>query len=460
MAGNSAPTSDPSSSGRGAAVPSSYSGISAEALLSLGCMEGVYEPIVAPVLPSGSDAPRVLHSDAIHGSAYPSFDSMEGIPGVMEPVVERAAAAEEAARAKAAFRPGYAAAAMVAGLAYLVHYLPLAPFTVTGGAGAVRHPVSAAIIAIVLGLGLRNMVRLPDSIRAGCKRVVRKMIPIAIVCTGAGMNLKALAAIGVSAFVITVVCIVIAIAGSFYVGRLLGLSRKTSLLLGAGTGICGNSAIVAVAPLIDATDDDVALSVGAVNLFGLVTMLTLPAIGGFLAMGDEAFGIWSGTSIHAVPQVVAAGFAFSPAAGATATLVKLVRVTLLAPLVFVLAIMHAKQSPADAKGTQKLAIHYARFVPWFVWGFGALALLNTFGMIPTLDFALTGLSGETFPTSVPLAATLKLVGKILLTLAMAAIGLEIDVRQLAGVGAKAITAGFITSAILAAASLTLIMILI
>jgi len=320
--------------------------------------------------------------------------------------------------------------------------------------------VSAAIIAIVLGLTLRNTMRLPGSIRAGCKRAVRKLIPIAIVCTGAGMNLKALAAIGVPAFFITMVCIVVAISGSFYIGRLIGLSRKTSLLLGAGTGICGNSAIVAVAPLIDAGDDDVALSVGAVNLFGLVTMLALPAIGGFLAMSDEAFGIWSGTSIHAVPQVVAAGFAFSPAAGATATLVKLVRVTLLAPLVFVLAIVHAKQSPADAKGAPTLAIHYARFVPWFVWGFGALALLNTFGMIPTLDFALTGLSGDAAPQSVALAATLKLIGKILLTIAMAAIGLEINVRQLAGVGARAITAGFITSTILAVASLALIKLLI
>jgi len=93
--------------------------MSAEALLSLGCMEGVYEPIVAPVLPAVAGVRHVPHSDAIHGAAYPSLDSMEGIPGVMEPVVERAAAADEAARAKAALRPGYAAAGVVAGLAYV-----------------------------------------------------------------------------------------------------------------------------------------------------------------------------------------------------------------------------------------------------------------------------------------------------------------------------------------------------
>jgi len=438
-------------------APSAYRGISADAFLSLGCMEGVYEPIVAPVL---SDAQRLVYADSLHVSAYASFDSMEGLPGVMEPVVERAVVAEEAARAKAAFRPGYAVAAAVAIAAYAVHYLPFAPFAVATGSGSVKHPVSAAIIAIILGLAARNTMRLPESIKAGCKRIVRKMIPVAIVCTGAALNLGELAGVGLTALFITVVCIVIAVAASYYVGRLFGLNAKTSLLLGAGTGICGNSAIIAVAPLVDAEDEDVALSVGAVNLFGLVTMLLLPVIGGWFALSSEAFGIWSGTSIHAVPQVVAAGFAYSPDAGATATLVKLVRVTLLAPMVFVLALTHAKHVLAGNNTDQKLAVHYARFVPWFVWGFMALAVLNTFGMIPTMNFKLAGFGGEPTPAGVPLASALNTVGKILLTLAMAAIGLEVNVRQLAGVGIRALSAGFISSAILAAASLTLILMLV
>jgi len=440
-----------------ARAPGAYGGISADAFLSLGCMEGVYDPIVAPVL---SDSQRLVYADSLHTSAYASFDSMEGLPGVMEPVVERAIVAEEAARAKAALRPGYAVAAVVAVAAYAVHYLPFAPFAVVTGSGSVKRPVSAAIIAILLGLLARNTMRLPDSIKAGCKRVVRKMIPVAIVCTGAGMNLAQLAGVGLTALFITVVCLVVAVAAGYYIGRLCGLNARTSLLLGAGTGICGNSAIIAVAPLVDAEDEDVALSVGAVNLFGLVTMLVLPVVGGWLALSGEAFGIWSGTSIHAVPQVVAAGFAYGPDAGTTATLVKLVRVTLLAPMVFVLAIMHAKHVPAGNTGAQKLAVHYARLVPWFVWGFVALAVLNTFGMIPTMNFELAGFRGEPTPASVPLASALNTVGKILLTLAMAAIGLEVNVRQLAGVGVRALSAGFISTVILAAASLALILVLV
>jgi len=444
--------------------PSSYGGISADALLSLGCMEGVYEPIVAPT--AKPDEPLV-YADSLHGGAFPSFDSMEGIPGVMEPVVERAAAADEAARAAAALRPGYVAAGIVAVLAYAVHYLPFAPFTVAGSAGAVKHPISAAIIAIILGLVAKNSLRLPEGIKAGCKKIVRKMIPIAIVCTGAGMNLHQLAGVGLAAFLITLACIGIALVGAYYAGRLLGLNAKASLLLGAGTGICGNSAIVAVAPLVDAQDEDVALSVGAVNLFGLVTMLLLPVLGGWLAMSSEGFGIWTGTSIHAVPQVVAAGFAYSPEAGATATLVKLVRVTMLAPLVFILAMMHARQHRVDGgdvaggvKGGDRIAVHYARFVPWFVWGFVGLAILNTLGLIPTLEFPLTDFSGDVTRTSVPLAGTLKTIGKVLLTLAMAAIGLEVNVRHLVGVGSRAITAGFVSSAVLAVASLGLILLLV
>src|SRR6202000_1723303 len=109
--------------------------------------------------------------------------------------------------------------------------------------------------------------------------------------------------------------------------------------------------------------EDLMLSIGTVNILGLVLMFLLPAIGGLLHLRDEAFGIWAGTTIHAVPQVVAAGFAYSAAAGALATLVKLVRVTLLAPFLFVVGYLYARR-----KGSQ-VSIQYARLVPPFVYGF-------------------------------------------------------------------------------------------
>lgn len=393
--------------------------------------------------------PRGGYAGSLSPEAFLSLGSMEG----MFPAIVEAAPAKEVPSERV--WPGFLVAGGIAAASYLIHYIPVTPFTVSGGAG-LRHPISAAIIAILVGLLARNTLALPDSIKVGCKRAIRKGIPLAIVCTGAGLSLLDVAGVGATALVIIILCMALAIAGAYYIGRLFGLSHNTSLLLGAGTGICGNSAIVAVAPLIDAKDDDVALSVGTVNLVGLVAMLALPALGGWLAMSDEAFGVWSGTSIHAVPQVVAAGFAFSPDAGTIATLVKLVRVALLAPLVFMLAMVAARnKTTSPSKGP--IAIHYARFVPWFVWGFAALAIVNTLGLIPTLNFTPASFLGTSAgPVNLPIADVLKFVGKLLLTFAMAAIGLEVDIRQLAGVGGRAIAAGMGAGLALAAASLALV----
>lgn len=401
----------------GVDLAASY-GLTADAFLSLGSMEGIYDPVVST-------------------------------PAVGVKPEERAIV-----------WPGFVLASLVAGAAYAIHYLPFAPFGVMGQS-SVRHPISPAIIAILIGLLIRNTVTLPAATKAGCKSAVKKLIPFAIVLTGAGLSLGALSSIGFPAFVITIVCIAVALSSGYYLGRALGLSPKTAILLGAGTGICGNSAIIAVAPLIEAEDDDVALSVGAVNLFGLLAMLVWPVVGAWLTLSDEQFGVWAGTSIHAVPQVVTAGFAHSAEAGALATLVKLVRVAFLAPMVFLLALAYAKHHQNGDETGGKLTVRYARIVPWFVWGFVALAFMNSAGFIPTLHFQVSDFfTGASFPLEVDLTHTLSKAGKILLTVAMAAIGLEVNVRQLASVGGKAVTAGFITTIILGAVSLLLIMLLI
>ena len=391
--------------------------MSADAFLSLGCMEGVYEPVV-------STAP---------------------------------AAVEHVAPAWTRHAPGYAMAAGVALLAYLVHEIPVWPFSVRDEAG-LRHPISAAMIAIVVGLIIRNGFGVPDAVKSGFRHVVRKMIPVAIVLTGAQLNLVVLSGVGLTALVIIIASMVFAIAAGYYIGRWLGLCPKTALLLGAGTGICGNSAIIAVSPLIDAHDDDVALSVGTVNLVGLAAMLIWPVIGTWIGLSSTGFGVWSGVSIHAVPQVVAAGFAFSPDAGTLATLVKLVRVTLLAPLVFVLAIIYSRRHPAAGNGANgRLDVHYARLVPWFVWAFIGLALLSTLGLLPTLTFPVTGaLSEQIGNATLSIEKVCTFVATFLLTLAMAAIGLEVNVRQLVGVGARALSAGVLVTAALGLFSLLLI----
>jgi uncharacterized integral membrane protein (TIGR00698 family) len=336
----------------------------------------------------------------------------------------------------------YLPAAAVTALAYAIHYVPVAPFRVVSASGA-RYPVSAAIIAIVAGVLTRNLLPLPAAAIERAKGLARQIIPVTIVLTGAGLNLLRVASVGSRALLITLVCLVCAMSVTVWLARLLGVRRRTGLLIGAGTAICGTSAIVAVAPLVEADDEDLMLSIGTVNILGLALMFLLPAVGGMIHLRDDAFGVWAGTTIHAVPQVVAAGFAYSAQAGALATLVKLVRVTLLAPFLFILGFLHARRrGPA--------AMQYARLVPPFVYGFLALSLCNTFGLFPVLQFRFG---------SVPLADLLTNLGELLLTVSMAAMGLEVNVRFLARTGGMAVLTGTIATVVLCAVSLLLIRLL-
>lgn len=342
------------------------------------------------------------------------------------PVVERKSAARYARKPAVKTWPGWLAAIAVAVLSYAIHYLPFAPFRVAGSTG-MRRPVSAAILAIFAGALAANLFPLGAAIVEGAKQVVRRAIPLTIVLTGATLSFAHATAVGGRACAIIVATMGAALASAWFFGRMLGLGSRASMLIGAGTAICGNSAIIAVAPLIDAEDRDVMLSVGAINVLGLLLMFASPFAGGLMGLGDEGYGVWAGTTLHAVPQAVAAGFAFSAKAGGLATLVKLVRVALLAPMLLVLALVYAR-SRKDG-----VTVHYSRLVPLFLWGFFGLFLLNSVGWLPILQFR----AGY----SVPFADVLAEAGNILLTLSMAAMGLEVNLKLLARVGGAALAAG-------------------
>jgi uncharacterized membrane protein YadS len=171
-------------------------------------------------------------------------------------------------------------------------------------------------------------------------------------------------------------------------------------------------------------------------------MFVSPFAGGLLRFSDDGYGVWAGSTIHAVPQAVAAGFAFSAKAGGLATLVKLVRVALLAPLLLALAFVYAR----SRKGG--ITVHYARLVPPFLWGFFGLFLLNSLGWLPVLQFQ----SGY----SVGMASVLAETGNILLTLSMAALGLEVNLKLMVKVGGAALAAGALSSLAACAVSWALI----
>ncbi len=406
-----------------------------------------------------------------NADAYLSLGSMEGV--YETPFVHSLPKAQ--AKPVSRLWPGFLLAAGVAAMSFALHNAPFAPFAV-GEAGSIRRPISDAIIAIVLGLLVRNLFPVGKLAAAGAKRTVRYALPASIVLSGASLNLQMIVDAGPGALAVIVTSIGVATFSSIWLGKRFGVSRGTSTLIGAGTAICGNSAIVAVAPLVEAKDEDLALSMATVNLCGLVSMLVLPAVALAAGATSQSAGILAGATVHSVPQALAAGFAFSPDAGTLATLVKLVRVTMLAPLVFLLAVLHARSiakmavigddgsfgdiSAYQPKGAPSLALRYGKLVPWFVWGFAGVALLNTLGLFPTMTFSIDSLFGKIggHEVSVGTAKIASEVAKLLLTLVMAAIGLELDLKLLARSGGPAMLTGIVATVLATAAAVVVLLI--
>lgn len=308
----------------------------------------------------------------------------------------------------------------------------------------VEHPElvpSAAILAILAGVLARNVLMLPAALRRGSKSIIKSVIPLSIVLLGAGLDLEALAdpQIGVGGLAFTIACMLVALGAAFGAGKLMGLTGRTSGLLAAGTAVCGSSAIMAVAPVLEAEDDEIVVALGTVNLMGLLAMLAVPPLATAFGLADEAAGLFAGTSVHAVPQAVAAGAAVSDGAAGFATLFKMVRVAMLAPLVLGFGSFLAWRRPRGHAKEQSRRI--GSIVPWFIWGFLALAALRTCG----------ALDGQVL--SKPFGDLLAVWGKHLLTFSMVAIGLEIDLRKLLGVGLRGLIAGTLASMALLAFSL-------
>jgi uncharacterized integral membrane protein (TIGR00698 family) len=344
---------------------------------------------------------------------FASLDSMEGIE-LYQPRPPR-----HPARSQVWQRAGLPIAIAVAAASWGLHrFVPL---------------VSPAILAIVLGAAIRNTISLPSEIADDCKGLVKRVIPLMIILTGASVNLTEVAHVGLPSLAVILASITCGCLAAVLAGRVFGTSRNTTILVGCGTAICGTSAIIAAAPVIGAEDDDLLLSVSTINILGLCVMFALPPLGAVLHVTPPAFGIWAGSTVHAVPQAITAGFAYSAQSGTLATLVKLVRVTLLAPFLVVLAlVVHRKNRP-------KLGV---AMLPKFVWGFLGLAALNTLQVLPVLSFQLPLASGQ---WHIPLSSLLTEFGTMLLTLSMAAMGLEVNLRFLFRTGLAAMATGTLAS---------------
>jgi len=350
--------------------------------------------------------------------------------------------------------PGVALTFAIALAAEQLHRLAVPPFSIGDPAS---HPIDAMLIAIVIGMVIRNSLGLRARFAGGVRYSVTSLMAFGIVLMGAKLDFFSVVRTSANALVISVICVGVALGMTVWLCRRLGVGHNLGLLIGVGTAICGGTAIAVVAPVIEAEESETAFAIATVTLFGMVAVFVFPLVGGALDMTQLEFGVWAGTSVHATPQVIATGFAYGPEAGDIATIVKLVRVLLLAPVVIGLGVWHAR-----AKRRRQIAHvtkigNLATLFPPFILGFVLLALANTLHLLP--DFTLhlqQSFAWEAQDLHVVLAKLVTTLSSFVLTMAMAGVGLGVHVRSLANVGLRAFYVGLMSAVILACFSFALL----
>jgi len=282
------------------------------------------------------------------------------------------------------------------------------------------HPyVEALVIAILLGMAIRTAWQPSQRWLSGVAFSAKQLLEVAVMLLGASVSYAAIAASGLLLVGAIVGTVVIMLAVSYGLSRMLSLPVKLSILIACGNSICGNSAIAAVAPVIGADGDDVASSISFTAILGVLMVLGLPLLIPLLGLSATQYGILAGLTVYAVPQVLAATVPAGIVSTQIGTLVKLVRVLMLGPIVVGLSLVAARRRKRHADHTKAVPISPFKLVPWFIIGFLVLAALRSFQLVP--DLAIT-----------PITKT----ASILTVLSMAALGLGVDVRVLSTLGGR------------------------
>jgi uncharacterized integral membrane protein (TIGR00698 family) len=304
--------------------------------------------------------------------------------------------------------------------------------------------LEALVIAILLGVAMRSVWTPGPLWEKGIQFSAKLLLEVAVVLLGASLSATAVLALGPALLIGIAATVVVAIAISYAICRALRLPRRLSILVACGNSICGNSAIAAVAPVIGAASAEIASSIAFTAVLGVIVVLTLPLLVPLLGLSLSQYGVLAGLTVYAVPQVLAATLPIGALSNQVGTIVKLVRVLMLGPVVFVMSLIGARLRAPDARNAAarpatKRRLRLREFVPWFIVGFLIVAVARSSGMIP--DAAVK-----------PVAR----VAAILTTISMAALGLGVDVRVVAEAGLRVTLAVTLSLGVLALISLALI----
>jgi len=237
-------------------------------------------------------------------------------------------------------------------------------------------PIGAVALAIILGIVIGNFVKPSKIFNKGITFSEKHILSFAIALMGINLNFLILKNLGFKSILVIIVAMVLTISSSLLLAKIFKFDKKFALLIGIGNGICGSSAIAATEQIIGSRKEDVGLSVAIVNFLGTIGIFLLPFIATIiLKFSDINAGLLIGNTLQAVGQVVASGFSISNDSGQTATIVKMTRILLLTPVIFILIFAFSKKNTAIGK-SRKISI------PLFVIGFILFSLVPTFKLLP------------------------------------------------------------------------------
>ena len=327
------------------------------------------------------------------------------------------------------------------------------------------HLIGGSVIALFIGIIINSIFNV-NVFKSGLKFTSKKILKFAIVLLGTSLSIQTILNVGALSIAVMFFTLLTCFGGGYFIGKALGLDWKLSNLISAGTGICGGSAIAAIAPVIDAEDKDIAYAMSATFIFDMVMILAFPFMGHFLGLSDMAYGLWAGTAVNDTSSVVAASYAYSEPAGDFATMVKLTRTLSIIPTVLVFAYinirtkykekanckkaftqMNNKAEKYEVSQLDKISeisnqenitknekaiskVNFLSIFPWFILGFVALSIVNSVGFIPQ-EVSLFS----------------KDLSKFLMVASLAAIGMSTNIKDMKKSGFAPMVHGFIISAL-------------
>lgn len=390
---------------------------------------------------------------------YSSLDSFEGVPDFVIPLKAQAlfgtrSRLHEALGWAGGVLPGIMLSLALAFAGFIVSDLIGRRMRYEPG----KSPVSPVTIAVLFGMILRNTIGVPKVYEAGLRLCIKTVLRLGIVVLGLTLSVKAIGHEVIAGLPVIIGCIASALIFVTVVNRLLGLPRRLGTLIAVGTSICGVSAIVATAPVIEADEDETAYAVACITIFGLLALLTYPFIAHRIFQTPVQAGTFLGTAIHDTSQVAGAGLAYAQqykadAAMKAAITIKLVRnlgMSLLIPLAAILYRRGEAKRPVTG-----LRQKWAQVIPLFVVSFVLMACIRSlgdsggdkaFGLLPRAHWT-------------PIDANAKFYASWLLATALGAVGLGTGFARLRGLGIKPFTVGIAAALSVGVVSIALIKLL-